>query len=523
MDFESSGSVDGGSEYDDANAFGEARDSDEEECGLADAFKQFEAQAEKRTLELLKATYEQLFHVSQDDEELGDEGEDGKDTEEGSFPAYVYMSDQFRLKKPPQFQHWQQNFQYLQVTGSRVVAGESMEHVQLVPMAIKRSVGVNNDADVVKLQVDGAACLQEPTEASREVYEEIILCDGLMEETLEHDENAHDEVDPESEHGGFSPHTAHVEEVLDVLTMECFSSTVAPALTSLYKIMLEKHQHTVRTARLEREAAANRTVEEQIAFERVRQLRLEQEALDEAARIEALEEHRVEEERKEAERREQLLKQQLEENDEEEVKIKTLAYSHKREWYQPNKKCFSHRGRQLTYLKPVLHAKESEEILVADTQERSPPPSTDRRRARQSNAVKQPRSIQQKPQSEWVTGGALTNNKLCDISWVKKIARPPANPPPSPTRSRRGRKNENQKDDTSSPGGVQLPIIPKPEVKAANMAPNPVRKRSADPNPVYDASTPPASKTHPTLPYQAPTRIIAEGGRSKDRRHYSAK
>lgn len=111
--------------------------------------------------------------------------------------------------------------------------------------------------------------------------------------------------------------------------------------------MLEKQQQTVRTAREEREAAANRTIEEQIAFERAQQLKLEQEALEEAARVEALELQRQEDERKEVEWREQLLKQQLEENDEEEVKIKTLAYSHTREWYQPNKKCFSHRGRQL--------------------------------------------------------------------------------------------------------------------------------------------------------------------------------
>jgi hypothetical protein len=118
-------------------------------------------------------------------------------------------------------------------------------------------------------------------------------------------------------------------------------------LTSLYESMLEKQQHSVRTAREDKEAAANRTIEEQLAFETARRLRLEQEAVKEAARIEVLAQQRQEEELKEAERREQLLKQQLEENDEEEVKIKTLAYSHTREWYQPNKKCFSHRGRQL--------------------------------------------------------------------------------------------------------------------------------------------------------------------------------
>ncbi|RLN02329.1 hypothetical protein BBO99_00005842 [Phytophthora kernoviae] len=151
-----------------------------------------------------------------------------------------------------------------------------------------------------------------------------------------------------------SPITAHVEEVLDALTLECFSFTVAPMLTSFYKTMLEKQQQEVRTAREEREAVANRTIEEQLAFKKAQRLKLEQDALEEAARVEALENARQEEELKEAERREILLKQQLDENDEEEIKVKTLAYTHTREWHQPNKKCFSHRGRQLTYLKPVL-------------------------------------------------------------------------------------------------------------------------------------------------------------------------
>ena len=37
----------------------------------------------------------------------------------------------------------------------------------------------------------------------------------------------------------------------------------------------------------------------------------------------------------------------IEEDDEETKLVKTLAYSHQREWYQPHKKCFQHRGRQL--------------------------------------------------------------------------------------------------------------------------------------------------------------------------------
>ncbi|KAG6953674.1 hypothetical protein JG688_00012715 [Phytophthora aleatoria] len=344
MEIETSGSVDASSEHDDAGCSDYGQDSDEEECGLADAFKQFEAQAEKRTQELLKATYAQLFHVLREDPTLASEKDAGKDAEEGSIPTYVYMSDQFRLKKPPQFQHWQHNFQYMHVTGSRMQEGESMEHVQLLPTAMKGSESINGNVDDVKLQVEGITCLEELTAVSQGVYEEIILCDGVMEETLEHDDNTDD---GESDCGKYSPYTSHVEEVLDSLTLECISSTVVPMLTSFYKTMLEKQQDFVRAARVEKDAAANRTIEEQIAFEKTRQLRLDQEALEEIARVEELEKRRQEEERKEIERREQLMKQQLEENDEEEVKIKTLAYSHTREWYQPNKQCFSHRGRQL--------------------------------------------------------------------------------------------------------------------------------------------------------------------------------
>lgn len=67
----------------------------------------------------------------------------------------------------------------------------------------------------------------------------------------------------------------------------------------------------------------------------------------EEARQHALVAAIMEAEQRKAERREQLEKERLEENDEEEIKIRTLAYTHTREWFQPNKKCFSHRGRQL--------------------------------------------------------------------------------------------------------------------------------------------------------------------------------
>ncbi|KAF4319921.1 hypothetical protein G195_006791 [Phytophthora kernoviae 00238/432] len=249
---------DGAFEYEEIASFDSDQDSEDEVCGLADAFQQFEAR---------------LFQGPSATESKATEDEEAN-AEEGRFPAYVYMSDQFR--------------------------------------------------------------------------------DGLMEETIEYHEDLDDDLGENLERRRLSPITAHVEEVLDALTLECFSFTVAPMLTSFYKTMLEKQQQEVRTAREEREAVANRTIEEQLAFKKAQRLKLEQDALEEAARVEALENARQEEELKEAERREILLKQQLDENDEEEIKVKTLAYTHTREWHQPNKKCFSHRGRQLTYLKPVL-------------------------------------------------------------------------------------------------------------------------------------------------------------------------
>jgi hypothetical protein len=174
----------------------------------------------------------------------------------------------------------------------------------------------------------------------------------------------------------------------------------------------------------------------------------------------------------------------------------------------------------------LSHEQESEELLApgANAQERSPSPSTGKRGSEQAKALRKPRSTLQKPQPEWVTGGALTKDKLCDISWVKKIARPPASPPPSPPQakgSRRRRKNENQKDDATPSAGVQLPVIARPAAPQA--APSnplaPARKRSASPKP-GQTSAPAALKTHLTSPYQVPPRLVAEG--HKDRRLRSA-
>ncbi|KAJ8525729.1 hypothetical protein ON010_g15385 [Phytophthora cinnamomi] len=288
-----------------------------------------------------------------DGESAAEEGQVAAEAGEGSFPSYVYMSDQFRLKKPPELVHWQQNFLYLQVTGSKLFEGESMEHIQAVPTEVK---AVSGEGGECELLVEGHSCLEEPTQESRAVtpreygrrdkrrsgsWESVALQCSRGGGTGRTSEGVL-LVD-----GGSTGKLVYDAQRLSACSWTYSSRYSAVQLTSFYKAMLEKQQQTVRTAREEREAAANRTIKEQIAFEKAQQLKLEQEVLEEAARVEALEQQRQEEERREVERRELLLKQQLEENDEEEVKIKTLAYSHTREWHQPNKKCFSHRGRQL--------------------------------------------------------------------------------------------------------------------------------------------------------------------------------
>lgn len=100
-------------------------------------------------------------------------------------------------------------------------------------------------------------------------------------------------------------------------------------------------------AREAAEAKEREDRERQRALEEQERLLLEQQQAEEAARQEAEERERIEAERLEAERQAVAMEEHVDENDEEEAKIRTLAYTHTREWFQPNKKCYSHRGRQL--------------------------------------------------------------------------------------------------------------------------------------------------------------------------------
>ncbi|RLN20551.1 hypothetical protein BBJ28_00013622 [Nothophytophthora sp. Chile5] len=343
-----------------------------EECGLADAFEQFEARVVLATSrsscwrmgsycrELTRSVYtfyrQQLFEVKQTDATRDSERSEDSEPMADNVPSYIYMSDHFRLTKPPQFQFWQSNFPYLEVAGSALILDESTEHIQCIPMETSdpNPVAEEGNHDHGVLRVDGRACLQEPSQETQALYEEIILCDGFMEETLAE----HTDEDEETDDGCFidavSPGAARFDEVVDSLTMECFSSTVVPLVSvppalifgerafawepvlTFYVTALEiKQQRAMQSAREEVEAALIREAEEQIALQQARRLQLEQEVREEVARIEALDKANQPEERREAERRELLLKQQLAKSEAEEEKVKTLA----------------------TYLKPVLQAK----------------------------------------------------------------------------------------------------------------------------------------------------------------------
>jgi hypothetical protein len=144
-----------------------------------------------------------------------------------------------------------------------------------------------------------------------------------------------------------SPRTSRAEEAMDQLTFEWFAEMVPPLCRTLFETALRKQQLNLRLSREAQEDQVRRAQETLAETKREELRRREQEERErlefEAAIVQAHEEERLREEA----RYQALVRQQLEENDEEEIKIRTLAYSHLREWYQPKKKCFSHRGRQL--------------------------------------------------------------------------------------------------------------------------------------------------------------------------------
>ncbi|KAL7689237.1 hypothetical protein Plhal304r1_c016g0058571 [Plasmopara halstedii] len=359
-------------------------DSSEEDCGLIDAFQQFEAQAEKRTLDLLTTTDEQLFDKSHPTIE--------KATKTPDYPAYMYMSDHFRLKKPPNFQHWQQNFQYLRVKGSNMLE-ESLDHIQLVPMERKESNKVLDDVNNVELQVKGTACFKIPTAPFRECYEEIILCDGVMEEQLQLDEKSKDE---KPEHGGISLHATLVEEVLDFLTIKFFSSTVVPMLTLLSQTLVEKQDQNNQAVHDIRECTEG-TMEKRLAFKQTQHLELEEEAEEDAEESSQQQLHGEEK----CKRMRQFQTFIIQEKDGEVA----LAHSVQKET------CGSRRDRQLM---PGLRSKRTKEDSI-DNFRKHHLTRTNSRRIKQF-------STHCKPQSDKHTGRALTGDNVCDNFRMKKIA-----------------------------------------------------------------------------------------------------
>ncbi|DAZ98668.1 TPA: hypothetical protein N0F65_008794 [Lagenidium giganteum] len=283
------------------------------------------------------------------------ENVDAETDQHERLPAHVYMSDQYRQTQPPKFANWQQTFRYFRVSGTSMLPNDSDEHIQWIEPRHPVVSDISRCAsyDTGDLCIRGHACSETPCRGSSQTLPEVnIAVDGIIEEWIAHDANDcnddyHNESKDELRDACLSPRSSRTEELLSELTLQCVADAPAVLLGEFAKELAGRHQAGLRAQRLAREHAARTAQELALAEEERQRLRQEQEQAELEARALAMLRAREEEERREREQQELLIKQQLEENDEEEIKIRTLAYSHTREWYQPNKKCFSHRGRQL--------------------------------------------------------------------------------------------------------------------------------------------------------------------------------
>ncbi|KAF1322904.1 hypothetical protein FI667_g10977, partial [Globisporangium splendens] len=202
------------------------------------------------------------------------------------------------------------------------------------------TVQCETDTDGVAeaLAIFGRPCATTPDDVD-ETNEEIILADGFMEEILAQDTRDapehwdSDEERDQSRRGAScpSPRTTQMNEIVDALTFDCFSSTVAPMVASFFQTLLQKQQLMITRQREAVERATRQAIEDQIAAEQAERLRQEQLAIEQEELAPAIAKAAEEETLREAERIELARQLQREENDDEEVKIRTLAYSHTRE------------------------------------------------------------------------------------------------------------------------------------------------------------------------------------------------
>lgn len=118
-------------------------------------------------------------------------------------------------------------------------------------------------------------------------------------------------------------------------------------MTSFVQILLQTQQRALRAQREAAETAVRQAADARATAERAERLASELQAIEDAACAAAAARAEEEAAARKLERLELLRRQQHEVSDGEEIRIRTLAYSHTRDWHQPNKKCFSHRGRQL--------------------------------------------------------------------------------------------------------------------------------------------------------------------------------
>lgn len=97
------------------------------------------------------------------------------------LPAHVYLSDSYRLTKPPQLQYWQSTFPYLRVTGTALLSEPSDEHIHIVPraadtLALAPSARDTSGHELQPLVITGRHCLATPDDANASSEEIFAMC-----------------------------------------------------------------------------------------------------------------------------------------------------------------------------------------------------------------------------------------------------------------------------------------------------------------------------------------------------------
>ncbi|GLE00830.1 hypothetical protein PINS_up009627 [Pythium insidiosum] len=464
---------------------------------MGDCIDCLDLQAEARLQAVMDNTAATLFEISDGHKEPTEEERNLH------LPSYILMSDSFRLRQPPRFRDWQESFVYLSVKGRSALAEAPDEHIQIRPPVPHSQASPDASIEDGPLMVKGTAC-SLGVDTSDPPQEEIILADGEMEEVLEEDHQSEGEEGVAFTYKNssvcLSPRSTRLEEVKDALMIRSFFDLVIPLATSFVEGMFKQRQEDLRASRELQEEKTRQAAAQAKKEEDDRRFQEQQEA-EERARHEADQQKALEEERiREEERRQELLRQRLEENDEEEIKIRTLAYSHTREWYQPNKKCFKHRGRQLTYLKPVRNTREVNSDLDEEANTTANSLNANSEQPRNSQAeVRMPIAPPARPHRR--RRRIRASSAESDVRPSPKV-----HPPPASLSSR----TSNEADY------VRLPNIydkrsPRDEVndqKVDRSSLQPLRVRSPPAGPFTSASVAAPTRVYSVSPYRVPPPLL---------------